>query len=67
MGQFYLIDLERSIKYGLTTYWKPGKNGYTNYLSEAGLYTKASTDAIIKDDFDKMTIAISEKMVNNMM
>lgn len=37
-GKFYLVDLERTAKTGVTIYWKPNSRGYTGYREFAGKY-----------------------------
>lgn len=58
-----LLDLERTIKTGMATYWKPGKMGYTRELEKAGRYEDEIAEQIVKEDFDRRTVAIDEETV----
>jgi len=65
--KFILLDLERTISTGYTTYWKPNQVGYTRDLVEAGLYIESEANEIVESDFDKRTVAISEYVIDNIL
>lgn len=58
---YYLIDLERSISSGLTTYWKPNNRGYTQNIKEAGLYSKSDASEKVSTDFDQRTVMVEKE------
>lgn len=62
-----LIDLERSIKTGYVTYWKPNKMGYTRDLNKAGWYDEVTANQLVEEDFDKRTVAVSEFVIDNIL
>lgn len=62
-----LVDLERSIKSGYVTYWKPFKRGYTTNLKEAGRYQEDEANRIAAEDFDHRTIAINQSVIDNIL
>ena len=64
---FYLIDLERSIGSGRTTYWKAHKRGYTTVLEEAGKYSDIVAAEIVESDFDKRTVMVPESVVEKIL
>lgn len=57
---FYLIDIERSVKTGFTTYWRSNELGYTNNIREAGLYSKETANRIVGEDVMSMTVSIKK-------
>ena len=61
--EYYLIDLERSIRDGLTAYWKGNRHGYVRELKEAGLFSKEFAEEQVAKDFNKRTVMISKKEV----
>ena len=58
--RYYIIDLERTIKNDRVYYWKAARRGYTTDLAEAGLYSKAEAEDLVKSDFDHFTVCISQ-------
>lgn len=67
MSKNVLLDLERTIATGLTTYWKPNKMGYTRELKEAGLYDDDVAKEIVQSDYDKRTVAINKQVIDNIL
>lgn len=63
-GEYYLIDLERSVGSGMVHYWKPGKRGYTRDIKEAGLYSEENAVDIEGSDFDHRTVKVHKDVVN---
>jgi hypothetical protein len=61
---FYLLDLERTIATGNAFFWKAHKRGYTDEITEAGLYDADEAAEIVMDDFNKRTVMIDTKVVN---
>lgn len=53
---FCVIDLERSKSTGLVNFWKPNKEGYTLYFSEAGIYSEEESNRILINDMDGKTV-----------
>lgn len=64
MSQCYLLDLERTIREGITTFWKANKRGYTIFLSEAGLYEQSTAEKIAENDYDKTTVVVEKSTVS---
>ncbi|MGG1571560.1 hypothetical protein [Fictibacillus sp. NRS-1165] len=62
-----LIDLERSILNGITTYWKGNRHGYTNRIDEAGIFSDQEADKEVSSDFDKRTVAVDQKVVDRLL
>ena len=49
MEDLYLVrSLDRDSLSGLACFWKSGRQGYTYDINEAGKYTKADAEAILK-------------------
>lgn len=64
--QFVLIDLERTIGTGVTHYWKAGKRGYTRDVHEVGKYPEDVARDLVLNDFDRQTVAMSERRFNEL-
>lgn len=56
MMMYRLIDLERTLRFGMKYYWKPNKKGYTNRQEESGVYTKEEAHTLALSDFFKQTL-----------
>lgn len=67
MEKCYLLDLERSIKTGMTTYWKPNKHGYTVDVETAGLYSSKEARNIADSDIDNRTVVIDSEVIDNIL
>lgn len=67
MEKYYLLDLERTIGFGVPTYWKKGANGYTRNISEAGLYSEDSANDHVSNDRGKTTISISQVTIKELL
>ena len=63
---YYLIDLERSILSGNVFYLKQNKHGYTRDVFEAGMFPEEMADEIVKEDFDKRTVMVTEETVRKL-
>jgi hypothetical protein len=64
---FYLLDLERTITTGRVFYWKANKHGYTDDITEAGLFTAEAAAEIVYNDFDKRTVTIHKNVVDKLL
>ena len=62
-----LVDLERSVKSGYITYWKPNKMGYTRNINEAGIYDNEQGKKIAAEDFDNRTVVINQSVIDNIL
>jgi hypothetical protein len=63
MSKYVLMDLRRTILYGMAFYWKVNKNGYTTDKKQAGRYGEWEAKLIAAEDVDGDTIAIpAEKL-----
>ena len=62
---YYLMDLERTVGTGVTHYWKSNRFGYTTDIKDAGLYNEAEATEIVKEDIEKRTMMIEEKVIEN--
>jgi hypothetical protein len=60
VAEFYLLDLERTIGFNRPFFWKGNKHGYTSSLKTAGIFSKAKAEMIVRNDFDQMTVMISQ-------
>jgi hypothetical protein len=58
-----LLDLERTIKTGRACYWKANKSGYTNEITEAGIYSHDKAVDIVRSDLDLLTVPLPEETV----
>jgi len=58
MDLFVLIDLERSVKTGVTHYWRAHRKGYTTDPKEAGIYTEEEAVKAVESDIDGTTVKI---------
>lgn len=67
MGEYhcFLLDLERTLLSGAPCYWKGNKHGYTYKIENAGIFRKDIAEEIVKNDFDKKTVAISVKTMSD--
>lgn len=45
MDEFLILDVESSQRADMLLWWRPGGNGYTVQLAEAGRWTKAEIEA----------------------
>lgn len=63
MGEFYLLDLERTISTRRPFYWKRTKHGYTDSLRFAGLFSKKEAEHIVVADRDNRTVMIHKNVV----
>ena len=63
MGLYYLMDLERTIANRMPYDWKGNRHGYTSSLEHAGLFSRDFAEKLVKQDFDKRTIMISQQQV----
>jgi hypothetical protein len=45
-SRFYVFSVERK---GGACWWKPGRRGYTEHLSEAGIYSLVEVQGIVAD------------------
>jgi hypothetical protein len=64
---YYLLDLERSIVSGKTWYWKRNRHGYTQLLSQAGLFDEDEARNLVTSDVNKRTIMIAEETVEDIL
>jgi hypothetical protein len=64
---YYLLDLERTIASGKTWYWKRNRHGYTQLLSQAGLFDEDEARNLVTSDYNKRTIMIAEKTVEDIL
>lgn len=58
MGEFVLLDLERTIKNSVPAFWKGNKHGYTYKVDQAGVFQERTAKQIVKHDIKNETIAI---------
>jgi hypothetical protein len=65
--KYFLMDLERTLLSGVPSYWKSNKRGYTYNIHEAGLYDEKQAEKIAEEDFDKRTVKINSKTVENIL
>ena len=65
--EYILMDLERTLGSGVPAYWKSNKRGYSYNIHEAGLYSDEEAEKIVKADFDKRTVKISLKTVEDIL
>lgn len=63
MGEYYLLDLERTISVKQPYFWKRTKHGYTNSLRFAGLFSKKEAELIVGRDRDSRTVMIHKDVV----
>lgn len=64
---YYLMDLERTISSGRTWFWKANKRGYTQFLSQAGLFEEEEARNLVTSDRDKRTIMIHMETVEKIL
>lgn len=64
---YFLIDLDRTIKNGIPTYWKQNRHGYTTDRDEAGLFLWEIAWGIVQNDLDKSTVMISQQRVEKIL
>jgi len=64
---YYLLDLERTIASGRTWFWKRNRYGYTQFLSQAGLFEEEEVRNIVTSDFDNRTIMIHAETVEKIL
>ncbi|MBO0959534.1 hypothetical protein J1P26_07280 [Neobacillus sp. MM2021_6] len=64
---YYLMDLERTISTGRTWFWKRNRHGYTQFLSQAGLFEEEEAQNIVTGDRDKRTIMIHRDTVDKIL
>ena len=67
LAHYYLMDIERTIANSKPYFWKGNRHGYTDSLQHAGLFSKDFAEKLVKQDFDKTTIMISEKTVSTIL
>ena len=63
--KYYLMDLERSVGTGEVYFWKGNRYGYTKDIETAGLFDETEAERIVKEDFNKRTVMVSEKIIND--
>lgn len=63
MGQYFLMDLERTLANGRPYFWKGNRHGYTDSLIHAGSFTHDKAVQIAHHDFDNTTVMIDQKLV----
>lgn len=63
MERYYLMDLERTLLTGTPCYWKSNKFGYTYKVEYAGLFSEDLAIEIARNDLDKKTVLVPEKLV----
>jgi hypothetical protein len=61
--EFFLMDLERTIKNGVPAYWKGNKRGYTYKVEHAGIFQELTAREIAKRDRNESTILIPRKLM----
>jgi hypothetical protein len=64
---YYLMDLERTVGGNRASYWKRNKHGYTNDITEAGLFPEEEAKHIVESDFNKRTVMIPENVVKDIL
>jgi hypothetical protein len=52
---------------GKTWYWKRNRHGYTQLLSQAGLFDEEEARNLVTSDYNKRTIMIAEKTVEDIL
>lgn len=60
---YYLIDLERSLKMSQLIFWKPNSHGYTEYISDAGVYSETSASKKVNNDISNLTVKVKTDVV----
>lgn len=67
MTEFYLLDLERTLSIKQPYFWKRTKQGYTNSLRHAGIFSKKEAELIVKNDRDSRTIMVHKNIVSGIL
>jgi hypothetical protein len=64
---YYLLDLERTLKMNVPTFWKYNRKGYTTDIGEAGMYFEEDAKSIVKSDIEGKTIMVECEVVNRIL
>jgi hypothetical protein len=60
---YFILDLERTLTRGVPYFWKRNRHGYTHLIEFAGLFPAGEAAEIVRQDRDKRTVMIEEKVV----
>ena len=58
IGNFYLIDLERSLATGKRIYWRGNLHGYTDTVKEAGIFSESTAIKKCECDLNRKTVML---------